>query len=120
MAALAWLGLMTPLLSAAAWSCEWHPAAAIDTAANRHGIIHLSVFICNLLEVSEMRARTRLSGQHARGAGCFRPVEVASHVQAPARGKGRHTPIPEPLPDLVPPAHRNPHLSARRVWIECA
>src|SRR5258708_4175088 len=59
MAALAWLGLMTPLLSAAAWSWEWQPAAANHTAAHRHGIIHLSVFICNLLEVSEMRALPR-------------------------------------------------------------
>src|SRR5579864_301569 len=52
---------MTPLLSAAAWSWEWQPAAAIHNAASRHGIIHLSVFICDLLEVSEMRARLRLA-----------------------------------------------------------
>src|SRR5258708_3262935 len=69
MAALAWLGLMAPLLSAAAWSCEWQPDAAIDTAANRQGIIHLSVFMCNLLEVSEMRARPKLAAGQVKEPG---------------------------------------------------
>jgi hypothetical protein len=71
MAALAWLGLMTPLLSAAAWSWEWHPAAAIHTATNRHGIIHLSIFICNLLEVSEMQARPRQAASTLKEPGRF-------------------------------------------------